>query len=256
MVHIRGIAEHSSSSSGWSMKFIMNQIQGINPHRQSDFQIDHFIVSQVGSTTYGRYIQSVRKIYQRIQFICADRLEEHELTRTVASPTVTYHHCTKKGLNVVECWNRRLARTATLEELVRLLAHVVVLRRQLGDINHKERSDHESFYWQNRVTAEIAVDLLTEGRVSAATMRFVLALPSSLRRTLLSQLVDSSRRNRLLAQVLHCESDTGDFDCLLKMVRSRPIMIQVTALLSVWRRLEKFFRNRSLESQGRLMNAS
>jgi len=164
----------------------------------SEFQIKHMIIARAGGTIYGAYKQSLRELWQRVRGLnsmvrvvdsdhssCADRISEN-----------TGHD----SLGLVCCGSLETLPMFrdTLREAVVFYRLAKTFRTQLGDLDHKKRSQLECELWSHRVRCAIAVDYISSGRISSSTIELLQSLPLEMRRPLLDEILNPSNHESIV----------------------------------------------------------
>ena len=209
----------------------------------SDFQIDRFIVARGGGTLYGAYQQAVRECYQRLQSITVvvSSWMSQRGPRQCSDPALV----SKRGLkdsrseeNSVLAKFRLIEFNDSCRELVRLLAHVVVLKRRLGPMNREERRRYESETWRYRACAAVTRDLIQSGRISAEAIDLVLALPDEAKTQILSEVFTNQGRTALLEWYLGSPRNLPSVEPLLNELDGLSVAEKIRCLCRLWRELE------------------
>lgn len=156
----------------------------LQDHRRfhSDLQMDCFVTAASGvGHPYGMYMQALRELHSRYGSL-------HEAYSDLEELDLDLDDLGDTPREVIKRRRLRLKReelVATItdmeREFSRFYAQAAVLRNELGDkLKDRDKLDRE--WWMHKLRANVATDLLREGRPSASTLALVQALPGSLRK--------------------------------------------------------------------------
>lgn len=186
----------------------------------SDLQIDSFILGNSGCTEYGLYRQTLMELYSRwcslgSRAIRRERLllKIRRLSRRIEGALDAHGPESDEALRAdVDLAQARLHLEQMdrsirdgEREFKRFLGHAIVLKRRIGEIDDQRRAELEREEWVHHLRRRAAIDYVREGRVSAATMECVLALPLDLRLPLLDRIAPN-RQAELAAWVREFET--------------------------------------------------
>ena len=151
----------------------------------TDFQIDNFIVGKSGDD-WARYKQSLREIAARNEIVEGLRDELTLFDLAGNGPVLKRFAFTEKGKarRMIRGKRRRRSRlalvdsiTETERELACFVELALALKEKIGDLNSTRRKLLEADSWKQKAIKMAGIDLLTNGRVGATTLEFILALP-------------------------------------------------------------------------------
>jgi len=170
-----------------------------NDHQMfhSNFQIDHFIIGQSG-TEYGQYKQVLREVVKRWRGLKQQVLLRHETElklrkweqRLGEMPDAL--KAEKANLKIMK-FKMALEETdrvleGTRREFLRFLAHAKALKAKIGELTPEKRDQLDADMWEHNLKAMAALDLVTSGRLSEATVRMLRYFPSERRLPLIELL--------------------------------------------------------------------
>lgn len=163
----------------------------------SAFQIENFIIGNKESA-YFKYQQCLREIEARL-----DTLEDKKRRLDAVAKPLSM-------LNCIRMYFDRLFRKQNYNEKIRLkikalkilqrdynetaretdafLKLAIKYKRVIGAITDKKRAEFEALSWFNKAKKMIALDLLSERRVTQRTFEFIFSLPEDMRNNLLGEI--------------------------------------------------------------------
>jgi hypothetical protein len=204
----------------------------------SSHQIDFLIVGRAGGTLWGCYQQAVRECHKRFEALAAALSQmEYSVGSLKASglphvPPVC-QESSRNLMRIIERYRISATRDAA-RELLRFLAHVVVLRRKLGPLDNNQRELLEVDLWTHRAQMAMARDLLQYGRPTGETLDLVATLPVVLRVELLRTTRDHGYRNRLLNWFACYRSPVEDVTPVIRRIHNLSLGQAIARLSHEW----------------------
>lgn len=167
----------------------------------SAYQMDHFITSRAGVTTYGMFVQALREMRGRmdgLKELATDHaltqieLERQERAAKRAKDSLDRREAEVKA-GVARARLAGLLRNAseTARELQRFYAQASALRARLpAELTPDVLAGLERERWVEGLKRRAAVELRADGKVSHGTVESVWALPIEERKAVLDELKD------------------------------------------------------------------
>jgi len=165
----------------------------------SQFQDDYFVTGKSG-TTYAQYKQSLRELKGRFraikELICekADlKLDLQELltkrsTISFGSRFGTEYYRKK---TIAEELESRLK--TTKREFLRFYQQASSLKSRLGPLSDEKKQRLEEEMWVFKVKEMAAINYLCSSRLSSSTLEMLYAMPSYLRKDLLTEIKNAAK---------------------------------------------------------------
>lgn len=162
----------------------------------SDLQIGAFIVDRGGcGHPYGMFNQAMREIAVRVE---GSALAEENLARLRIKERAAFRASRRWSLTPSGRDKRELARLELRalrrqldghvreqgereRELRAFVSHATQLLRLLGNLTTTRRAQLDCEYWIHKLRHKLALDILTEGRPSAALLELLPSLPVQMR---------------------------------------------------------------------------
>lgn len=148
----------------------------------SELQIDAFITAQAGGTRYGQFKQALREIASRWAGLRGRYVEREQLLGELkvlqSSDRMTDRdgqiELARKSIQLDEL--ERSIRDGE-REFARFKQHGDALKKEIGELTPERRRELELEFWEHRLRTQIAVSLLSSGRVPATIIEMLPFLP-------------------------------------------------------------------------------
>lgn len=160
----------------------------------SSFQIDHFITSKAGGTTYGMYRQALREMGKRYENLKRQYIEhkranidraelEHDIKRAKGADgrPLSKFDLERKKLDLTEkVMEHEAAERVTQDltrEFLRFLGQAQALKKELGPISALTRKVLDRAMWVHKMKQKVALDLWANGRLTSNVLDNIMVLP-------------------------------------------------------------------------------
>lgn len=186
-------------------------------------QLDSFITTKAGyAHPYGMYRQALRELHKRERGLkdlgFQRELLEVEIEEMEAGLTALIGFAYRKAAiqiaqkrGQLEDLKKSIADTE--RELNHFLRQALALKAKIGEISPERRRTLDTEYWVHVLKCQAALDVLTTGHLSRATMENIASLPNTLRMCVLEVVADNNR-DRLLRWF---EKQDADLPKMLEM---------------------------------------
>jgi hypothetical protein len=148
--------------------------------KHSKFQIDNFIVGCSGDT-WAQYKQALREIESRFEMVLVEKEKLIAAKKQLAALKGSANGDKAKRAaygRYVRSYQKKLQSARDLKrELAAFYNYAIQLKEQIGDVDEVRRDELESESWARKGVKMVAIDLISQGRVSSQTFEFVLSLP-------------------------------------------------------------------------------
>ena len=163
----------------------------LNDHQMyhSQFQQDYFITARAGGTKYGMYKQALRELYKRyrgLKGLYADKaLLQVDIDELDASENENVFEERRNEINKAKkiMYMEEIDKNIfdTEREFERFYKQAATLKNSLGNIDENKRNKYDIDMWKYKLKEMAALDYISNGRLSKATIELVFTLPFAMR---------------------------------------------------------------------------
>jgi len=169
----------------------------------SSFQIDQFIILSNGLTVYGCYMQALREIACRVATL---------VEVTTPAESLRFKESKSKEVDSWGNFDFEQSRVNALwKELIQLIERAVSFKKVLGCLTPERRAKLERELWFHRAKRAVAIDFLTDGRLTRSTLELIWAIPIEDRSDLLKAISEQRSQSELINWFL-CHEGLKQFD--------------------------------------------
>ena len=159
----------------------------------SDFQVHQFLLSNNGPTSYAAYVQARRELGGRVDDLKVMKIkielaeldcEDMEAIPTPIKATDRRRLEIQKqqaGLGLAAMKRSLIAKQADVDRFHGIASD---LREQLGELDAEGWSNLDHEMWVSKAKLLLAIDLISQGRMSKRTAEFISQFPSNDRKML------------------------------------------------------------------------
>lgn len=165
----------------------------------SEFQQDYLITYKAGGTVYGMYKQSLRELYKRYRGLKGIHFDKKEIEIDIEELNQSLSKCRssrdpiKNKRARLELEKKRLQlkeieknKECTEKEFKRFLEQAITLKSQIGKLTKEKLERYELELWEYRLKSQMALDYISQSRLSKQTLEMLYSYPIDLRRKLIS----------------------------------------------------------------------
>lgn len=205
--------------------FTLEQILSDHECGHSQFQIDNFITSKGGATTYGKYKQALTELYSRFNSLkvsICERLEKDLTENAFSIDDDSSDDIERKVAKIqhikfkLEQEGDRRAIEGQKREFNRFYQHACALKKMLedkhGPLTDEVKKTLEHEYWETKLKQTLATQLELTGRPNESLYEAILALPKDMKYRILDEL---SHPDRLVEwHTQHSDEDNLPLDLI------------------------------------------
>jgi len=183
--------------------FTLEQLLSDHQYGHSQFQMDQFITSQNGATTWGKYKQALTELYSRFNALKISICEqmENDMNENSFSLAVTDDETSEDERKLarirhikfkLEQDGARRAIEGQKREFNRFYQHACALKKVLEDEHGtltdvvKEKLEYD--YWETKMKKTLATQLELNGRPNESLYEAILSLPRDMKYRILDEL--------------------------------------------------------------------
>jgi len=165
----------------------------------SEFQMDYFITTKAGGTTYGYYKQALRELFKRYrglkELLTSKQLLQvdiDELEHKIKSNNADEFEQRRSEIKL--CQNRMgmedLERNIgdTTREFKHFYNQALGLKEQIGELTDEVRKQLDEDMWRHQIKMMAAIDYIQRGRLGESVMSMLQSTPKGWRMPLVQEI--------------------------------------------------------------------